>query len=170
MSNLKLLPSKLMSVSQKNPREKMSSCPQRCQRFLTLATGKPLKGETPSRLTPMYHLGTATLSLLSGVILNILFLHHGFFVCLPLGWLFTVSGARKLQVQIVHQCAHEQFLGREKFDQWLGEALSILLMINNFPTYCQEHKKEHHGLKNLMTPTDPTFQFLQTLGLLNIEP
>lgn len=159
-----------MSVSQQNPREKMSSCPQWCQPFLTVATGKPLKGETPSRLTPMYHLATATLSLLSGVILNILFLHHGFLICLPLGWLFTVSGARKLQVQIVHQCAHEQFLGREKFDQWLGETLSIFLMIGNFPTYCQTHKKDHHGLKNLMTPTDPTFHFLQTLGLLNIKP
>jgi fatty acid desaturase len=105
-----------------NPRETMRDLPKWMQPFLTMATGKPLEVQNPWNLTPSYHLTTASLSLIAGVITNLVSLHYcGISPFLIIGWLFTVSGARKLQVMILHQCAHQQFSGKEKLDQWLGE-------------------------------------------------
>ncbi len=153
-----------------SPRQAMRErLPAVIQPFLTIATGKPYQGEQPTwQFTSKAHLASASLTVITGVALNTVILQSSGDPFLLLGgWLLTVSGARKLQAQIVHQCAHLQCTGREKFDIELGKTLSILLMIKNFQEYQQEHSKDHHAIKTLMTIEDPTFQFLQTLGLLD---
>ncbi|PSB02096.1 fatty acid desaturase [Merismopedia glauca] len=156
-----------MSDPKTNPRETMRCLPNWMQPFLTMATGKPLSDQIPWQLTPAYHLSTALLTLISGVIGSILILHYeSFDPLLIFSWLLTVSGARKLQVTIVHQCAHHNFSGHQKLDRCLGETISVILMIQDFESYQKEHHKDHHALQNLMTAVDPTFKFLQMVGLM----
>jgi fatty acid desaturase len=137
------------------------------QPLLTVITGKPLAYQKSWQVTPTYHLVTALMSLSTGVLISIFATFN--FTFLPLlifSWILTVSGARKLQLTIVHQCAHERFSGNSKLDKWLGETISILLVIQDFDSYQKEHLEDHHDGHNLSTPQDPTVKFLvEKLGL-----
>lgn len=75
------------------------------------------------------------------------------------GWILTTSGLRKLQVVILHHCAHINFSGHKKFDRYLGRLISILLIVRSFDSYKTDHIK-HHQAKKLLTLEDETVRFL----------
>ncbi len=80
------------------------------------------------------------------------------FLLIP-AWIFTVSGGRQLQVVISHHCSHSSFSKHQKVNQWLGEIISIVLILKNFTVYQPDHVSNHHS-KRLMTLEDETIKFL----------
>ncbi len=76
---------------------------------------------------------------------------------LPWGWATTLHGLRKLRLTIVHQASHHNVTRNKRLDYALGEALTIVLLTQNFTDYREEHLSPHHGRAH-MTPDDPTVQ------------
>lgn len=151
-----------------DPRETMCVLPSYLQALLTALTAKPYVGEAPHSRSPWFHLSTAGTVLLLGVTLSsVASVLQGFWLlALVPGWGLTVAGARKLQVQIVHQAAHEAFTGQPRLDAWVGTVLSIGLTIGSFATYKRTHRRDHHA--QLMTTADPTLKFLT--DLMGLQP
>lgn len=148
-------------------RESMRVLPAFLQPFLTWLTGKPLRGETPTKLTPLHHVAGAFLSLLFGVATSVTAVAFtgGWLVLLVPGWILTVHGARKLQVMILHHCSHYRVFGSKPGDTYLGRAIAAVLLIQSFDEYRREHIDDHHSARH-MTRRDPSVEFLlQVVGL-----
>ncbi|MBL1210480.1 fatty acid desaturase [Geminocystis sp. GBBB08] len=152
-------------------RESMRVFPEFIQPFLTWLTAKPYQCQKSWQRTPIYHLLRALIDLCLGIslsviavknlryqevtnILNILWLF-----LLTIGWIFTVSGGRQFQVVISHHCSHNSFSIHKKVNKWLGEIISIILILKNFTVYQPDHVSNHHA-KALMTLKDETLKFL----------
>lgn len=136
------------------------------QAFFTWLTGKPYRGQQPLfKHTPISQLATATLSLLGGITTSWIIVNSPpyFWLLLPISWLFTVGGARKLQTSICHQCIHFNFSGNKTTDQALAEIISTILVIQDFSSYRHDHIEVHHS-KKLATLDDPDVKFLLQLG------
>jgi fatty acid desaturase len=136
------------------------------QAFLSRFTGKALPGQTLSHVSAQRHLIWALLCLAVGVALSADAAGGGHYLFLLPSWALTVHAARKLQLTIVHYCAHGTALGTKGRNVWLGSVLSLLLFITEFGKYKHGHIL-HHKLNALSTPNDPTMQFLLLAG---IEP
>lgn len=174
------------SIKAIDVRESMRVCPQQLQRGLTAITGKALSGEKPWPKGPLYHVMTAVTVFMLGIVSSacasyfLLSMLWGrqwlplmqwplILLGLLLGWSLTVSGARKLQVMIVHQAAHDNLFGIPWLDTWIGVVLSIILTIGSFASYRLAHRRDHHA--RLMTADDPTLRFLEDLvGLRQSMP
>lgn len=146
--------------------------PNAAQPFLTWLTAKPARDDVLRAHGPGYHLGTALLSVAAGLALSILALGEAgwWFLLLPIGLILTTSGMGKLQAVIYHHCAHKTVLARPEWNEWLGEAISILLLIKRFDTYRREHL-QHHRASVQLTDEDEFLQFLQDrLGMRIGEP
>lgn len=140
--------------------------PNWIQPFLTQVTAKPYPGQKPWKRTAMNHLVSAVMSSVVGVIISSFGIAHSGqgLVLVPLGWIFTVHGTRKLRLTMAHACAHVAVSGNPKIDFAIGEAISILTMVGNFQKYKQRHVKTHHS-KNLLKPGDETYKYLvENLG------
>lgn len=136
--------------------------PRSAQSFLTWLTAKPTSEDIPRPRGPGYHLATALLAVAAGVALSILaFTDAGWWLLLlPFGLILTTSGMGKLQAVIYHHCAHKTVLPRAEWNEWLGEAISVLLLIKRFDTYRREHL-QHHRASVQLTDEDEFLQFLQ---------
>ena len=147
-----------------------SKLPKCLQWFLTWFSGKPLEGQTPLiKRSNLSHLFTAYGWLLAGIVLSFYGQLSGFYVLVPVGWLFTVSGARKLIPTINHYCAHGDLLPsqlREKY-KWLHPYIadfnSALLWLQDYATYRAEHLM-HHKLNVVASIVDPDMAFMWQLG------
>ncbi|MBC3842193.1 stearoyl-CoA 9-desaturase [Streptacidiphilus sp. 4-A2] len=147
----------------------MRALPGFLQYPLTLFTGKPIAGQKPlSWWTPGFHLATAGLSMLFGVVISCtgLALAGPWFLLLLLpGWAVTLHGMRNLRMMIYHQCSHRNMYRKQRLDAAIGRATSSLLIIQNFARYSREHVADHHAAHH-MTLRDPTVQaFLVSLDL-----
>ncbi len=152
-----------------NVRESMKVLSDYLQPILTLVTGKPLSKQTPWQVTPTYHIFTALAILITGVIVStFIVIYSKLTWMLVLSWIITVSGARKLQLMIMHQCAHGQFSGNQKIDEWVGKAISIVLCIEDFNSYREGHLENHHNGYKLSTSDDPTVSFL--FNMISLQP
>ena len=143
-------------------RQTMSALPGWCQPFLTWLTGKALPGQSSRGHSPYYHLIVPAAYLLVGVTASAALASRGLgmhLALLPLSWLVTISGARKLQLMIVHQCAHRNFSGNRRIDEFVGTAISLLLTIEPFKLYRASHIELHHS-QHHMSRRDPTVVFL----------
>ncbi|MDH6135444.1 fatty acid desaturase [Kitasatospora sp. MAA4] len=145
----------------------MRALPNAVQPALTFLTGRPLQGQRPVNLSPGFHLATAWLSLLTGVVLSCTgFTLGGPYLLLLLpGWAMTLHGQRNLRMMVYHQCSHRNMYGRRRLDAMIGYSISGLLVIQNFERYSKEHVADHHAVHH-MTLRDPTVQaFLISLDL-----
>ncbi|MGW4809283.1 fatty acid desaturase [Kitasatospora sp. NPDC004272] len=145
----------------------MRRLPRPVQLPLTFLTGRPLAGQRPVSLSPGFHLATAVLSVLAGVVLSgaAFALGGPFLLLLVPGWAVTLHGQRNLRMMIYHQCSHRNMYGRRRLDAAIGYAVSALLVIQNFERYSREHVADHHAVHH-MTLRDPTVQaFLISLDL-----
>ncbi|MBE9224116.1 fatty acid desaturase [Phormidium sp. LEGE 05292] len=149
-------------TSQTDYRESMAKLPGFMQGLLTWVTGKPLKEQLLQTKTPIYHLAMVLTILLVGTLLSIFaVLAQGVWLLLLLpGWIFTVSGARQLQVVIVHHCAHANFTRNRSLDRRLGQIISTILLFREFDGYQQDHIK-HHADPSAVD--DETVKFLRLL-------
>ena len=149
-----------------NVRSTMARVPW-VQPFLTWLTGKALPHQEPLfRSTPFFHLMTGLAGLAAGVagaVLAVAAPASLWLLALPLCWVVTAGSARKLQVMICHQCVHYQLFGHKAVDRWVGEAVSTLLMVQDFESYYHDHRDLHHG-KHLATLDDPDLKFIIELG------
>jgi fatty acid desaturase len=143
-------------------RESMRALPGWTQGFLTWLTGKPFRAQRGTKHSSWYHLFTAVCTLLLGLFLSAAALVKFSFltaVFLPLGWLFTVSAQRKLQVMLIHYCSHAGFSKHRRVNDLVGDALSFLLLVEPFRSYKRAHLVDHHSTKH-MSLDDPTVHFL----------
>lgn len=154
------------SLSQ-DPRASLLMLPRFLQGLLTLLTGKPYPGQAPLFWrTPLWHLAMALLSFGMGGVTSTWIIQHGEPLLWPLlifPWMLTVSGARRPQVEINHQCVHGNFSKIVWLDRLLAEVVSTLLLIQDAAGYWYDHAVLHHG-KRFATLDDPDVRFLLTLG------
>lgn len=146
-----------------DPRETMEQLPSYVQPFLTWLTGTASIAELSRKkidsVSPLYHVFLAFFKCIFGLIISIVSLHFELYFLLIIGWIFTISGMRKLQVVIYHNCAHEMIFEKEVNNRILGWVISIILLIKNYDQYKIEHKA-HHSSKKLLTRDDDTLIFL----------
>jgi hypothetical protein len=147
-------------------RESMGLMPNYLQHLLTWITGKPLLNQRQIWKNNCFsHLLSAILFILIGLSISNIALQG--LVTIPLlifGWLFTVSGARKLQVTVSHHCVHNSFTGNSLADCLISEIISIGLIVQNYFDYRKDHVSIHHSWK-LATIEDPDLKFLLFLGI-----
>ncbi len=153
------------SKGTQNIREPMAKLP--FQHFITWFTGKPIKGQRPLfKRTGGSHILTAYFTLISGVIISIFAGHFGLWLLYPIGWLLTVSGARKLITTINHYCVHKALFKKKRYDyiySLIADFNSSLLFLQSFSDYKKEHLT-HHGEKVVGSIHDPDMVFLWHLG------
>jgi len=139
----------------------MRALPALLQPLLTWLVGKPLAGERPWCLGPWHHLGASIVPLAAGTTMSALAVVAGgwWLLVLPVSWLLTVHGARKLRTMILHQCSHGNFLRRKAPDTVIGQLIAVALVTQEFEEYRREHVVDHHSSSH-MTLDDPTVQFL----------
>lgn len=147
----------------------MLAMPHCMQSLITWLTCAPAKGQRPTRHSNQYELMTGIITVLAGMgascgvlvsQLNWLFL--------ILSWIVTVSGMIKLQVIIVHQCAHGNFSYNQVVDAKLGRWISAFTLNESFDVYRQKHIYHHHSVYGLMRERDPTQLFNQ--HILKLDP
>ncbi|MPY41790.1 stearoyl-CoA 9-desaturase [Streptomyces phyllanthi] len=78
---------------------------------------------------------------------------------LPVSWLLTVHGMRKLGSMILHQCTHSTYASGKRANRILGEFISVLLITQEYDDYSREHVSDHHSVSH-MTIDDPTARFI----------
>jgi len=153
-------------------RESMRILPQFCQPFLTWLTGKPLVDQKPLfKRSNLSHIVTAYACLLFGfciATIGVINLNSMSLLALLYGWLFIVSGARKLATTINHYCVHEDFfpVGWKRFAKYhaiVAEINSVICFLQCFSEYRDEHVT-HHQVKNVATIYDPDMIFMWSLG------
>lgn len=143
-----------------DPRETMRTLPGFLQPALTWLTGKPLVDQRPWNLKPMHHLWGSLLPIAAGLTLGAVVLNNGWWMLLlPVSWLLTTHGIRKLRVMIVHQCSHKNFLRNKLVDSVVGTVIAMSLVTQEYREYQDEHVGDHHS-SNHMTMQDQTVQFL----------
>jgi fatty acid desaturase len=142
-------------------RESMRVLPGFSQPFFTWLTCKPLPEEKPWQLKPIHHLLASALPLVVGVALGVSAVTYSrlWLLLMPLSWLLTIHGIRKLRSIVVHQCAHSNFLESQTLNDWIGETVSVVTFTQNYAPYKREHINGHHSTKH-MTVEDPTVAFL----------
>ena len=134
------------------------------QSLITEITGKPYRGQKPLfNKTPLFHLLIALVCLIGGVTISTISWRSAPWI-LPISWIYTVGGARDLQVNICHQCIHRNFFGG-KADRWLTEIISTILFLQNYDGYFHDHVRLHHNRKHFTNfVNDPDAAFLWKLG------
>jgi fatty acid desaturase len=144
------------------PREQMSRLPKPLQPMLTWLTGKAHRAQKSPGRTHVFQAVAPVISIVLGVSAAYLALQIAgpALMLLPIGWLLVVSGARKLQVMIIHQCSHGTFTASRKLNLWTGRLLSMALFTENFDDYKTGHIGFHHSKKH-MSEDDPTVKFVR---------
>lgn len=132
---------------------------------LTLLTGKPLPEQTLPLGNALLSMAMATSALLLGVSCSFMGTTHGSPVIVILGWIASLHGMRYLQLVIVHNASHMNFVRNKILDHQVGFWTSALLMIQNFEHYMPLHALGHHRWQTLSTEADPTVQALAKAGI-----
>jgi hypothetical protein len=147
--------------------EQAARLPGWMQPFLTWLSCLPHSGQRQwVERTPTGQLAEALFKLAAGIWLALFAVQCGgwSWLVLPVAWMFTVGGARHLQVNIVHQCIHSNFSGRPAVDRWVGQWLTALVLVQDFDGYFADHVGKHHKKSVLTTSSDPDMAFLIDLG------
>jgi fatty acid desaturase len=77
---------------------------------------------------------------------------------LTLGWILTIHGSRKLQLNLAHACAHGTVSGDEVTDEVIGRIIQFAVLGTAFEVYKTGHVTLHHNWIVLATGDDPTTQ------------
>lgn len=147
----------------------MRVLPRNLQPLLTWITGKPLAEEVPWKLRPVDHLLASLGPILAGVWASweSLLVGGWWLLTLPVSWLLTTHGMRKLGSMILHQCTHGTFASARRWDRILGTTIAVLLLTQEFDDYSREHVADHHSNSH-MTMEDPTARFI--IEILGCHP
>lgn len=149
------------------PRNAMADrLPAFLQPLLTWLTSKALPGQQPLfRHTPRTQILTGFGMLVSGLLLSTLLVKAGGLALLLLlfPWILLVAGARYLQTNILHQASHSRLTGNPRLDRWLGDLISITVLIPSFAQYKAAHMP-HHTPGTFATIEDSDFRFFRKLG------
>ncbi|MEU0940335.1 stearoyl-CoA 9-desaturase [Embleya sp. NPDC005971] len=139
----------------------MRVVPGRLQSVLTWITGKPLAEEPSWNLRPAHHLAASVAPVAVGVALGWAGVAAGrwWLLALPVSWLLTVHGMRKLGSMILHQCTHSTYASSKRTNRILGTAISFLLITQEYEDYSREHVADHHSVSH-MAIEDPTARFI----------
>ncbi|TFF36166.1 fatty acid desaturase [Mucilaginibacter psychrotolerans] len=151
-------------------RGEMAILPACIQFLLTWLTGIALPGQKPLIVrTNLSHLFTAYACIIVGMVVTCLTQTNSLYGFMPIGFLLTVSGTRKLSTVINHFLVHKDFFtGRimKKYprrNNMLGEINSSMLFLQGFKQYIDDHIA-HHTVKIMASILDPDMAFLWMLG------
>lgn len=150
-----------------DPRQSMLVLPKWSQNLLTWITGKPYQGQKALfQSTWLTQTFSALFCLYGSALLGAFICHQSvaFWTFLLPCWLYLAGAARKIQVTLVHQCAHFNYSGNAKFDRVAAQILSTLVFVDHFDSYYREHILIHHT-KQLSSAMDPDCKFLLELGI-----
>lgn len=133
---------------------------------MTWLSGKPLHDQSLPKLSAWGHFVRAMMSLALGIGLAWLSCLSGILALIPIAWILSLFGMRFMQLVIVHNAAHRNFIRHDYIDRMVGFWVSAVLMIENFESYQRKHGREHHNWKLLSTPKDPTVKSLEKAGIV----
>lgn len=132
---------------------------------LTWLTGKALPDQYLPYRSAKQGFAMAVVALVAGVSCACAGAVLGSFTAIVLGWIPTLYGMRYLQLIIVHNASHQNFVRDKAIDFRVGFWVSTLLMIQNFEHYGPSHALSHHRWQTLSTSEDPTVQTLAKAGI-----
>src|SRR5450756_1856643 len=123
-------------------------------------TGSAELGEHIPKISGIRHTVWAALFFVAGIIASWVGVDTGNVIMVVVGWISSIHGSRKLQLNIGHACAHGTVTGNEKYDKFLGRAIHWLVLATEFDSYQPEHTGIHHNWNVLATADDPTSRSL----------
>lgn len=145
------------------------------QRVLTWATGKALPGQRPIKggLSSWLHLAAVLLMLFTSAASSIiLWRAAGWYLALiPVSVGLTLSASRTLWLMDLHAAAHGSFAKSRWANKFVGDTVSLVLMVLPHSSYRQSHCADHHSPKTFCTADkDPDGSFLCWMGLAPATP
>ena len=140
--------------------------PRWLQPWLTEVTGKAATHETaPWRWTWWSRLAVALVWLTLSTLASGWLVEQSppWWLLIPLPWLVATSVMQTLQTNFLHHASHGNLSGKQRFDQLISEALSVLILYRPFAAYQPDHLL-HHGRLGLVDDVD--LQFIVRLGFV----
>jgi hypothetical protein len=134
------------------------------QEFLTWMSGMPYPGQEPRfRSNSVWELLVGSVWMFGGATASS-FLVAGppwLWSLLPISSLFTVGGARNLVLGAEHYCMHGAFSKHRWLNSLVGNAIAVVTMTQDYPTYRNDHINDHHPPFKLATlEHDPDKQLI----------
>ncbi len=129
-------------------------------------TNAPTPGEYIPPIGPMRHLLWAAFFYLFGIAFSWHAAAHSNCTLLIVGWVMTIHGSRKLQLNLTHAAAHGTITGNELIDTVIGRAIQFVVIGTAFDIYKPGHIRIHHNWRVLATQDDPTAQSLAKSGIV----
>jgi hypothetical protein len=145
------------------------------QRFITWQTGLPHTTQELVPSHPFSNLATSGLALLLGFLCcdqGLLGVWPWWGRCLEIGigWAHILHAQRNFRLPNRHAAAHSAFPVNGWVNTLIGQTLSAFLLAAPMSRYINSHvagaSKSHHQWTTLMTPGEPTFEEIKSLGVL----
>jgi fatty acid desaturase len=130
--------------------------------------GTRLHAAPPVRRTAIGRLLSAAGMLAAGVALSVAGLQRPP-MSLPLllpGLLLATGGARYLQIVIHHHAVHQRLVRGAAMNRLLGQAISAVLLTQDYDGFYVDHIKKHHPNGKLARRGDPDLETLIALGIV----
>jgi hypothetical protein len=135
--------------------------------FVTWLIAKPRTGQSTCRKTAGEELISTFLlfgaGLISLIIGNSAFGDSLLLWAIPVSQLCLLSSLRMQRLTLMHACSHNAVFPNPRWNQVLGEFISILTLSVPFKAYKKKHCETHHS-KQLMQPGDETYEFFYKAG------
>jgi hypothetical protein len=149
-------------------RKSLERLPPRLAALAEPIWGTCLRGVPTWRQSAMSRMLTAWAMLAGGVALSVAGLQRpplSLALLLP-GLLLATGGARYLQIVIHHYTVHNRFFHRPFANRFLGQAISTLLLTQDYDGFYVDHIKKHHPNAKLARRGDPDLETLLSLGIV----
>jgi fatty acid desaturase len=127
--------------------------------------GAAREGQELPRISGVRHAAWALVFFILGIVAAWVGVERTNYFMILAGWVSTVHGSRKLQLNIGHACAHGTVTGDESRDRLMGQIIHFAVIANEFNAYQTSHTKIHHNWRVLATHDDPTFLSLAQAGI-----
>ncbi|UYM15490.1 fatty acid desaturase [Endozoicomonas euniceicola] len=82
-----------------------------------------------------------------------------------ISWAGLVFSSRRMAAVILHQSVHDRLSGNSRFDQFIGDLVTLLMITQDYKTYKVDHCQTHHAPLSFATKYDPIVQFFSVFGI-----
>lgn len=151
-----------------NVRATYNRFPAWTQFFWTWFTGMPNGDEAAPFVTSTWaYLAVSSLVFFGGIAASMAVMLTG---ASP-AWLIlsiaaTLNGSRLLVLTIAHQCAHNMFARGPALNEAVHDAISTVVLSQDYRNYRADHLSMHHGIKTFGSFHDPVLDFIRSSGLV----
>jgi len=143
------------------------------QGYITWQTGLPHTGQVLRNVGNFDNLNAALICLALGFVGVGCALRAqpgwlGATALLVISWGLILAALRAFRLPNRHVAAHGELSGSDRLDRCIGQALSSLLLLAPMSVYQHAHVSDpiraHHRWRTLLTPGEPTFEEIRSLG------